>query len=220
MLIQEARWLAGELGALDPLSPLLDVGSGSLHFRTVTQPWIEETVFGPLRERGHRIHHLDTYPGPGIDLVGDVGDRRFAASLDRLGIRTVLCSNVLEHVPDPAALARAIAAIPPVGGHLVVSVPHTMPYHPDPIDTMFRPGVADLAGLFPGTALVAGSVVAGSRLVSTYAARARRRLGFWRDLPREGAGGGGVEGRRPLLETLRWLPRTLRATCVVLRKER
>ena len=49
--------------------------------------------------------------------------------------KTILCSNLLEHVPSPSRMAERITGLVPPGGVLLVTVPNSYPYHPDPIDT-------------------------------------------------------------------------------------
>jgi 2-polyprenyl-3-methyl-5-hydroxy-6-metoxy-1,4-benzoquinol methylase len=102
-------------------------------------------MFRPLAEKGVRVLHADMKEGVGIDVVGSVLDASTQAKLSRLGIRSVLCNNVLEHVVDIDAMCRALACVCPVGGLLLISVPHGYPFHPDPIDNGFRPGVPELA---------------------------------------------------------------------------
>lgn len=96
-----------------------------------------------------------------------------------------------------------------------MSVPHSYPFHPDPIDNGFRPNVEQLAALFPDTELVDAAIVecgtywdrlgrspwrlAGAllrQLVPFYLPR-----WWWADLVK-----------------LRWLFRPFSATCVVLRR--
>jgi methyltransferase family protein len=157
----EARWLANHLRQLptSDLSPMLNVGSSTKHFREVKQPWIEREIFAPLARAGCRVVHLDMKIDEGVDLCGDLMDPQFFGRLRSLGAGAVFCSNVLEHVSDPSALARQLEELVPVGGYLVVSVPHRFPYHPDPIDTLFRPDLETLRALFPRTRLIAGEVV-------------------------------------------------------------
>jgi hypothetical protein len=157
----EARWLAKQIRELPvtDLSPMLNVGSSTRHFREVKQPWIERELFGPLTAAGCRVIHLDMKMADGVDLCGDLMDPRFSGRLASLGARSVFCSNVLEHVSDPGRLARRLTELVPERGYLVVSVPHEFPYHPDPIDTLFRPDLQTLRSLFPGTRLVAGEIV-------------------------------------------------------------
>ena len=41
----------------------------------------------------------------------------------------------------------------------MVTVPHKFPYHPDPIDTMFRPSPNELVGLFPNCHRLEGLIL-------------------------------------------------------------
>ena len=67
MHVETAAWTRAALAGIDlPAgSRTLDIGSSTLHFRTVEQPHIEREVLAPLRARGARIVHLDAKPAPG-----------------------------------------------------------------------------------------------------------------------------------------------------------
>jgi hypothetical protein len=161
MLVKEAEWIAGELGriASEDLFPLLNVGSSTMEFRTRTQPHIESLVFGPLERRGGQVWHSDIKASPGIDIVGDLSEPDIVSRVRELEIRSALVSNVLEHVRDRQGLARAVTALVPDGGYIIVTGPHRFPYHPDPIDNGFRPGPEELRPLFPGTTVVAKATI-------------------------------------------------------------
>src|SRR5688572_13141792 len=102
------------------LAPLVNVGSSTHHFVTRVQPWIDEHIFRPARGRGLRVINVDIKTAEGIDLAGDLTDPRFRARVHDTGARSLLCSNLLEHVPDPHAIARALLEILPSGGYLFV----------------------------------------------------------------------------------------------------
>lgn len=61
MLIEEAQWIANALkthfSATD--FPLLDVGSSTHVYRSVTQPYIESLIFAPLQAVGNTVFHTD-----------------------------------------------------------------------------------------------------------------------------------------------------------------
>jgi SAM-dependent methyltransferase len=147
VLRAEAAWLERELRQLPAadLSPLLSVGSGHAEL-TADQPWIHDVVYRPLSERGVRVLHHELEPGPGVDIAGDLSD---PATLHGLEVRSVMCCNVLEHLPDAAAVARTIAPLVAPGGYAIVTVPRRYPYHPGPIDTMLRPSPEELRAFFP-----------------------------------------------------------------------
>lgn len=168
MLTNEAAWLERQLADLPTarLDPLLCVGSGTSHAREVLQPWINERVYRPLEQRGvHPIHH-EYRPGPGVDIAGDLADPALGKRLRRLETTSVLCCNVLEHIEDRAPVAALLESLVAPGGYLILTVPRRFPYHPDPIDTMFRPTVAELAGEFPGLLLERGEEVECGTLLS------------------------------------------------------
>jgi SAM-dependent methyltransferase len=219
VLIEEAEWLGRQLSELEPegVFPLLDVGSSSIQFRTIHQPWVEQRIFAPLRAAGHAVSHLDAKPADGVDIVADLMEPGALTALRGRGFRSVLCSNLLEHVQDPAGIARSLAAIVPPRGYLFVTCPYRYPFHPDPIDTMFRPTPAELARLFPGTRIDRQVVIRDG----TYLDQLRRSNGktlklmlrlllpFYKP----------PAWRRALADVrahLPWLFRHFEATCVVL----
>lgn len=74
------------------------------------------------------------------DLVADVLALPLAAdSLD-----TAICTEVLEHVTDPARLTAEMARCLKPGGHLIATAPWAAPYHPEP-DDYWRFSAAGLA---------------------------------------------------------------------------
>ena len=161
MLSNEAAWLDRELAGIptEELDPLLCIGSGTAHSREVLQPWINERVYAPLAARGIRTIHHEYMEEPGVDIAGDLADPELAERLRALGARSVLCCNVLEHLADRDSAVKLLDSLVPADGHLILSVPHRFPYHPDPIDTMYRPSVSELAGEFPELELEAGAEV-------------------------------------------------------------
>ncbi|MBL8861138.1 MAG: hypothetical protein JNK02_03920 [Planctomycetes bacterium] len=161
MQVLESSWIRARLAEVpdEELFPLLDVGSSTLEFRTQVQPYIESEVFAPLARRGGRVWHADIKPAPGVDLVGDLLDPDFQERLRALGVRSALVCNVLHHVTDAERLCAAIAAVVRPKGRVILSGPHRFPRHFDPIDTLFRPDLAQVAALFPQASLEAGEIL-------------------------------------------------------------
>lgn len=215
MLAEEATWLAARLRELPvgSLSPLLNVGSGDRTFRERVQPYIEREVFAPLAARGVAVVHADRKPHAGVDVVADIFSDAGLAELAAIGPRAVLCSNVHEHVREPAELSRRLVALVPAGGHLLVTVPHSYPYHEDPIDTLLRPSVTELAGLHDGAALVEGAVVTGGTWRDSLRATPWRVFG---DLVETVAAV--VRTRSTRHARPRWWGRAYAVSCVLLRK--
>jgi hypothetical protein len=190
MLLQEAKWFARQIAGMDDASifPMLNIGSHTEEFRRKQQPWIDKYIFGPARARGQVVKHSDIRAALGVDIVGDLADPAFLDQLHAMRFRSVFCSNLLEHVENREEIGRVLAGIVPTGAYLFVSCPHEFPYHPDPIDTMYRPGPAELASLFPGTCIRREEVLPCGTLVGYIAGRiSGSPLAFARSLFRNGA---------------------------------
>lgn len=165
-----SEWIVGL--SLSPGAICLNIGSSTERFRTRSQPHSEHLLFQPLRRSGLRVLHCDMKPDPGVDLVGDVLDPAFQQELREMGAQLLICSNVLEHLADPEAFAASCAGLVSPGGYALFTVPANYPFHPDPIDTMFRPTPDELAAMFPAWQVVkAETLVCGD---------------FWDDLKNEG----------------------------------
>lgn len=217
MLVAEAVWLRDALMGcrLEEISPLLNVGSGTATFRMAEQPWIHREVFLPLESRGCRVLHLDVKERSGAEIVGDLTDPGTRAAAMRVGARAVICSNVLEHVADPYALARLLPSLVPSGGRLFVTAPYRQPHHDDPIDNGLRPAPEELAAMMPGGEVTRADVI----MCHTWAwylsrrpsvmlrACARLATPFWK--PRDWWS---------LARVVPWLWRPFGASCVALRK--
>jgi hypothetical protein len=161
MFEAEACWLRRALDAFAPdrLSPVLNLGSSSALVREAVQPWIEGEVFCPLRTRGVEVIHVDMRELPGVDVKADLTDAADVLRLCALQPNALLCCNLLEHVLEPARLARHCLDLLPSGGLVFVTVPFSYPYHRDPIDTMYRPSPAQLAEVFAGARLLDGTIL-------------------------------------------------------------
>lgn len=202
------QWIGGL--ALPPGSVCLNIGSSTEEFRRFMQPHVG-ALFDRLEAQGLCVVHCDMKAAPGVDAVGDVFDPAFQERMRRYDADLLLCSNLLEHLTDPAAFARACGSLVKPGGYGLFTVPFSYPYHPDPIDTMFRPLPAELVRLLPGWQIAQSDIIEAGR----YDARglrlikhlARVALPFYR--PR---------GWRPLAHKLLWLFKPFRQTMLLARK--
>jgi SAM-dependent methyltransferase len=218
VLRAEATWLARELELLHvaDLSPLLSVGSGHAELRA-DQPWLDQRVYRPLERRGVRVLHHELEPGPRVDVAGDLTDAAFRERLERLEIRSVMCCNVLEHVPEPARLAATLERIVQPGGYAIVTAPRRYPYHPGPIDTMFRPTVEELRGLLPELhEVTAAAEIRCESLLGYLLASAHRGTAIARGLRSFGRRDGGAAV--PLRETARMLLVSTAVSAVILQR--
>jgi SAM-dependent methyltransferase len=218
VLRAEAAWLARELERLPvaDLSPLLSVGSGHAEL-TQDQPWIHGAVYEPLGRRGVQVLHHELEPAPGVDVAGDLTDPAFAAGLSELEVRSVMCCNVLEHLPDPARVAATIEGLVAPGGYAIVTVPRRYPYHPGPIDTMFRPSPAELRALFPGLEERRVAEIRCESLLSYLLASPKKRTAIGRGLRSFANRSDGAAV--PLRHSLRMLFASTAVSAVILRRE-
>jgi SAM-dependent methyltransferase len=161
MFEAEACWLHRALEAFPPerLSPLLNLGSSSAVVREAVQPWIDAELFCPLRTRGVETVHVDMRELPGVDVQADLTDAGDVVRLSALRPNALLCCNLLEHVLEPRHLARHCLDLLPPGGLVFVTVPFSYPYHRDPIDTLYRPSLAELSELFGDARMLEGTIL-------------------------------------------------------------
>lgn len=87
-------------------------------------------TFRPMPEGRTRWIVVNRDPAAAPHVLCDVA----AVPLQDAVADCVLCTEVLEHVPDPAACVREAARLLPQGGVMVASVPFLYPVHPDPQD--------------------------------------------------------------------------------------
>jgi hypothetical protein len=206
---------------MDPsrVFPMCNVGSSTERFRQKEQPWIDRYIFRPAREGNQVVKHIDTKAALGVDLVGDLTDARLVAEVSGMGFRSVMCSNLLEHVIDRPRIAHSLLTIVSPGGYLFLSCPYQYPFHPDPIDTMFRPTAEELAELFPGTRIYRQDLVRGGTFLHELLRRplasarllGRMALPFYRPAAWHA-------GRSYLRAHLPWIFKRFESTCLVLEK--
>lgn len=169
----EARWIKRVLSLIpaEDISPVLELGSSTVRFRTTVKPHIEEDVHAPLRIRGIRVVTTDLKSDAGIEISGDVYDDAVKSRIRSIAPRCILCCNMFEHVTDRYELARVCDELLSPRGYLVVSVPRSYPYHADPIDNRFRPTPREIAKMFPRYRTIDSQIVQDST--------------YWEDLVKE-----------------------------------
>lgn len=125
-------WLASMLGRLPAGQRILDAGAGELrnkslcaHLEYVSQDFGQYDGVGD--EKGLQTQRWDTRQ---VDLICDITaipqpDQSFDA---------ILCSEVLEHLPEPARALDEFSRLLKPGGKLILTAPfaslvHFAPYH-------------------------------------------------------------------------------------------
>ncbi len=204
MHVSESHALREILLKHGDVSPVLNLGSSTRYFREVSQPHIQRNLFGPLEAAGIKVFHSDLKDGDGIDLTGNILDPEVVDRLSSMNFKTIILSNLLEHVSDRHAVASACERIVGIGGHILVTVPKSYPYHPDPIDTMYRPSPEKLASIFKNSTLINGAIIEDHSFSEDLR---RYKLNPAKELARLGIDWFTFRGRARLLlsRTHRWL---------------
>jgi hypothetical protein len=158
MLIEEARWFSRAVNALsaEELSPILNLGSGTSSYRLAGA---HSAFFSTLKKAGIVAIHTDIEAGEGVDVAGDIFSEHLVNELVARVPSSLICANILEHVERPLDLADICSSLLGPGGYLFASVPKFYPYHPAPIDTMYRPNPEELSRLFPDFDVLKSEVV-------------------------------------------------------------
>jgi SAM-dependent methyltransferase len=129
---QRHSWLEGTLRNIPADTRILDAGAGELankplcnHLQYVSQDFCEYDGVGD--QAGLHTQSWDTTK---IDIVSDIA----AIPAPDASFGAVLCSEVLEHVPDPLAALQEFHRLLSPGGTLILTAPfasltHFAPYH-------------------------------------------------------------------------------------------
>ena len=216
---EEAKWFSSAFSAheADVLSPLLNLGSSTADYREKQCPYSEETLFAPLSRRGIKIVHADPKSESGVDFVGDILDPNVLLELRNLGVKSILSSNMLEHVKDIESVCHTLVEICPQEGLLGISVPYKYPYHPDPVDNGFRPSLQELEGRLAtvGFRLIRGEIVNFGNYASALHKNPRLLL---RDMYLCVAGIFNKEKRRVFLGNYGFLLKPYQVTCAIFKR--
>jgi ubiquinone/menaquinone biosynthesis C-methylase UbiE len=120
------KWIAEQAASVPAGSKVLDVGAGSAPYRALFAHCDYKTQdFAQLRE--DQLRHGGYAP---IDVVSEAN----AIPIPDATFDVVVCTEVLEHVPEPIAVVRELGRIVAPGGRLILTAPlgsgiHQEPYH-------------------------------------------------------------------------------------------
>jgi SAM-dependent methyltransferase len=120
------RWIAEQAARVPAGSKVLDVGAGSAPYRALFAHCDYKTQdFSQLRD--DQLRYGGYAP---IDVVSDAN----AIPVPDASFDVIICTEVLEHVPEPIAVVREFGRIVAPGGCLILTAPlgsgiHQEPYH-------------------------------------------------------------------------------------------
>jgi SAM-dependent methyltransferase len=124
--VRRDAWVRGEAARLPAGSRVLDVGAGSCPYRDAFAHCDYKTQdYAPL--------HPDQLRDAGYGRIDYVCDAA-AIPVPDGSFDAVLCTEMLEHVPDPARVVHELARVLRPGGRLILTAPlgsgiHQEPYH-------------------------------------------------------------------------------------------
>ena len=126
------EWVRNKLSDMSEGQKILDVGAGEGRYRKYTAhlEYVAQDFNGYDGEGNGSGLHTGTWDCSAVNIVSDITDIPVSDS----SFDIVLCTEVLEHVPDPRAAINEMVRVLKPGGKLIVTAPfcsltHFSPYH-------------------------------------------------------------------------------------------
>lgn len=121
------QWVALQAGKVGPQARVIDIGAGSCPYRK---------LFSHCEYRSHDFGKLDSGQLRGHESYADVDYNSDICELpvEDSAFDVALCTEVLEHVPEPIRAVREMSRVLKPGGKLLLTAPlgsglHQEPYH-------------------------------------------------------------------------------------------
>ncbi len=179
MLLNESMWFRDKIEEFfHGGETILHIGSSTQDFRTRIQPHIGRNIDETCSRLMINLINIDMKPETGVDEVGDLTDPLFLEKVFSLGAKGVICANILEHLSERTSLTQALSTLLAPGCFLLVSGPYHFPFHPDPIDTLFRPNRTYIEKEFPLLKLIQHEIIDCGTLSAFLGSKKASR--FWR----------------------------------------
>lgn len=121
------RWIKAKAATIPAGSRVLDVGAGTCPYRAL------------FAHCDYQTHDFKQYEGVKLGGTHDYGHIDYVSDVASIpapdaSFDVILCTEVLEHVPEPIAALREMARLLRPGGRMLVTAPlgsglHQMPFH-------------------------------------------------------------------------------------------
>lgn len=121
------KWVAGRAATVPTGSRVLDIGAGTCPYRSL------------FAHCDYRTHDFMQYEGVKLGGTAEYGKIDYVSDVAAIPapdnfFDVILCTEVLEHVPEPIEALREMSRLLRPGGRLFVSAPlgsglHQLPYH-------------------------------------------------------------------------------------------
>jgi len=222
MRVEEAKYIKLALdkytGHNMRIEVLLNLGSSTEYFRKFEQPHIDKEIFKYVRKNKYNILHFDLKNDTGIDISGNIFDKKIQEKLQDEKPSIIMCCNLLEHLESEQRnkIPSIIDDILRKNGILLITVPYSYPLHLDPIDTYFRPSPEKISKLFYRYEVLDESIVESTTFFDEF-----KLLGVLSKMKlfiRLFAPFYKYKQWQSLMHRTLWLFRSYKVSCVVLRK--
>lgn len=125
------KWIERSLKKIPHGLTLLDAGAGESQFKVYCDhlKYISQD-FGQYNGDGEIGLQTGTWNNSNLDIVSDIT----SIPLPAHSVDAVMCTEVLEHIPDPLAAIKEFSRLIKPGGYLLITAPfasltHFAPYH-------------------------------------------------------------------------------------------
>ncbi|MGE5458631.1 MAG: FkbM family methyltransferase [Methanococcaceae archaeon] len=120
-------WVKAKALTVSSGSKVLDVGAGTCPYRSLFKHCVYET-HDFMRYEGAKLGGSNEYGK--IDYVSDINN----IPVENNSYDVILCTEVLEHVPEPIEALREMSRIVKPGGRILITAPlgsglHQLPFH-------------------------------------------------------------------------------------------
>lgn len=164
MLKEESLWISEKIKEILPQNPFpaINIGSSTLKYRTVTQPFIQKNIFSLFNDEKNQVVHIDMKKEEGVDLVGDLYDEKFRENLKNMNPKLILCNNLLMYLDAKTRkkTAEILHEILAPGGYLIFTNSYIFPPAHDPIESYYRAAPQKMyKELFSGFIILDSSII-------------------------------------------------------------
>lgn len=125
------RWIEEALKKIPAGLTILDAGAGESQFKKFCGhlKYIAQD-FGEYHGEGQVGLQMGSWDNSSLDIVSDI----LSIPLPDHSVDAVMCTEVLEHIPDPIGAIKAFSRLIKPGGYLLITAPfasltHFAPYH-------------------------------------------------------------------------------------------
>jgi ubiquinone/menaquinone biosynthesis C-methylase UbiE len=128
---ERVAWIENSLKKIPAGLTLLDAGAGESQFKKFcTHLTYIAQDFGQYTGEGETGLQTGTWDNSKLDIVSDIT----AIPLENNAVDAIMCTEVMEHIPDAVAAIKEFARLVKPGGYLLITAPfasvtHFAPYH-------------------------------------------------------------------------------------------